>query len=262
MALSRPAHQRVTPTVGRSLHINMKPQTAFAILTLILASCISSPTATEFVKVMQIPTPINTPHAIPSSIGQITDEKAFDLYQGRINTFKNSLRFTIRILDVRLHTDGTLYIIKVEGTITNISAQPVVITETLRSGFTVEPEIYWSFSYNGKGLRYSDCCFDGWLNIDQDDYVVLQPNEFQRYNSEVSLPVALGNSERQDIYLSGKPITITATYINFRVGYALQNQDGSLVTTTDENGKRVFYTVDMNAWVGEVQSSPITYVFP
>jgi len=90
----------------------------------------------------------------------------------------------------------------------------------------------------------------------------LQPNEFQRYNWEFSLPLALADPDRQEVALSGKPISITATYGNRRVGYTLMSKDFNLVTTIDENGEEVFYVVDMNAWVGEVQSDSITYVFP
>ena len=251
----------------------MKPHVSFVILILALTSCTSSitelrktntATATEFVHPKQLVASINTPHASPTSLGQVTQAKSFDLYDERINTFKDTLKFTIRILDVSFFTkeDTTLYIIKAEGVITNISDKPIVISEYLRTGFTVDPEVYWSFSYHRKGLQYSECCVDGWVFIDQDDYILLQPNEFQRNIWEFSLPLKLSNSEGQEVYLSGKPIKIAATYINHRVGYALMDEDRTLVTSTDENGEEVFYEVDMNAWVGEVQSNSVTYVFP
>jgi hypothetical protein len=250
----------------------MKSQIAFVLLSLVLASCtpftanlpktITPPT--ELAYPMQVPTPVNTPHAIPTPIGQVTQMKSFDLSDERLSTFKESLEFKIRILDISLDTDVdlTLYIVKSEGTITDISNQPVVITKYLRSGVTVDPEVFWTFSYDGKRLEYIQCCADGWLNINQDSYIVLQPGEFQRYTWAFSLPLALRNSDEQDVSLSQKPITIAATYGNSRVGYTLKNEDGDIIATTDENGEPVFYVVDMNAWVGEVQSDSITYVFP
>jgi hypothetical protein len=250
----------------------MKPQIALAILTFSLVSCMpfitelgktNTPAATEFVN-PKVPTPINTPHAIPTSLGWVTQSRSFDLYDERISAFKNTLEFKIRILDVSLRSkaDLTLYMIKTEGTITNVSDQPVAITKDLRTGVTVDPEVYWSFSYNGEKLEYIQCCADGRLYIDQDDYIVLQPNEFQRYAWAFSLPVELRNSEGQDVSLSGKPITITAMYTNFSIGYTLIDKDGNIVATIDQNSEPIFYTVDMNAWVGEVQSNSVTYVFP
>ena len=249
----------------------MKLRTTLAILTLALASCTSTTAAPPITNTLTaaeyfatIPTPINTPHAIPPAVEIVTQTKSFDLYDERFHAFENSLQFTISILDVSFYSkdDINLYIIRAEGTIRNVSDQPVVIPARLRSDVTVEPEVYWYFAYKGDRLTYTQCCADGWLYIDQEHYIHLQPNEFQRYIWEFSLPLTLPDSDRQEVALSGKPISITATYSNRRVGYTLMNKDFNLVTTIDENGEEVFYVVDMNAWVGEVQSDSITYVFP
>ena len=249
----------------------MKLRTTLAILTLVLASCTSIATAPPKANTLTaaeyfatIPTPINTPHAMPPALGIVTQTKSFNLYDERVHAFENRLQFTIRILDVSFYSKDNLnlYIMRAEGTMMNVSDQPVVITKSLRSGFTVDPEVYWNFVYNGKRLTYGQCCADGWFYIDQEDYIILQPNDFQSYIWEFSLPLTLPDPDRQEVALSGQPISITAIYGNKKVGYTLQNKDFNLVTTLDENGENIFYIVDMNAWVGEVQSNSIKYVFP
>jgi hypothetical protein len=201
----------------------------------------------------QMPTPINTPHLIPTALTETAPEVPdflipTALFGERVESFKNGLSFTITISAVGFETQQTdRYIVYVEGVLTNISNQPIVVHKTLSTGQT-ENYVIWDIFYNGKKIGNYLCC--SFLStISADDFVVLQPNEFQTYLLGLELPFELSDDEGHKTALSKKNIQLTATYRAFDAGY----------TDLAVFPRRY---IDMNAWVGVVESNSVEYIFP
>lgn len=146
----------------------------------------------------------------------------------------------------------THYSIIAEGRLTNISNNPIVAHKKLSSGFTNNEDVSWELSYGDMELPYFECCVDtfGIHFLSPDDYVVLQPSEFQNYLLRFTLPLEIPLRKGTNISLSGKEITLIAIYFGSQVGH----HEGPLLDNPNY--------IDMNSWVGKVQSNPVEYVFP
>ena len=202
-----------------------------------------------------LPTVINTPHMIPTEIGRTTSQESFQLYDQRVEAFENTLQFDIKVSNIKINNfeNISFYSGIVEGRLTNISSNPIVLRKNLSSGFTGNEDISWKFYFDNTKLSYINCCVDtfGILFLSQEDYVLLQPGEFQNYNlSFTFLPLEIYDDKGNEVRLSGKKIVLVATYRNIRVGY----DEGPPFDSTKN--------IDMNSWVGEVQSNSVNYVFP
>ncbi len=213
------------------------------------------PITPTFTNPFALPTAINTPHMIPTEIGQITSKESFYLYDQRVKDFEKVLQFDIKVLDIKLNNfeNISFYSGTVEGRLTNISSNPIVLRKNLSSGFTGNEDISWEFYFDNTKLSYINCCADtfGILFLSQEDYVLLQPGEFQNYNLSFDwLPLEIYDYKGNEVRLSGKKIGLVATYRNIRVGY----DEGPPFDSTKN--------IDMNSWVGEVQSNSVDYVFP
>lgn len=202
----------------------------------------------------RIPTPINTPHPVPTALNSDLDIRKDPrvLYDARVESFENTLNFEITISAVGFEIQGSdQYIVNVEGTLTNISNKPIIVRKRLSSGHTLNEDVNWDIFYNGKKLNPSFCCYGSVPDLSTEDFVALQPNEFQKYGLSFPLPLELPDEDGQKISLSNKQIEITAKYWGFDVGY---------IDYRAEQLPRPH--VDMNAWVGLVESNSVVYKFP
>jgi hypothetical protein len=227
-----------TPLVGEQISTN----------TPILIPATPTPTAPY-----NLPTAINPPHPAPTRLGRMNAKESSQLYEQRVKDFEGTLRFSIKISDVRIHQseDITQYLVIAEGRLTNISNKPIVVRKRLSTGFTLNEDVSWDLLDGSNGLSYFICCIDIFGRyLSPDDYVLLQPNEFQNYLLPFELPFKIHDTTGVEVSLSGKRITLTANYIDVWVGYnEVPSGDG-------------FKYIDMNSWVGRVQSNPVEYVFP
>jgi hypothetical protein len=205
----------------------------------------------------RIPTPINTPHPVPTAlnVGLDLGKDPSALHDARVEGFKNTLSFKIMISGIGFEVQGAdRYMVDIEGILTNISNKPIVVRRTLSSGHTFNEDVNWDIFYNGKKLIPSICCYDSVPDLSSEDFVVLQPNQFQKYSLGFPLPPELPDEEGHKISLSNQKVQIKAEYFGFNVGYV----DYKYERLPDE---RLPY-VDMNAWVGFVESNTVECVFP
>ena len=227
------------------------------------SSILVLPTASD--KPFQRLTPVNENQIVPTPIGQVTQTKSFDLYDKRIKGFENTLEFHISDTGINLYTNKnntSMFIVNIQGILKNITDKSLVVRRELRTGLTLEPEIYLEFTYNNKSLAYFQCCVDGFLRMKQDDYVVLPPGKSRIYIWSVPLLLTMNDTDNEVVSLSGKSIKISALYISTDVGFSLQDHKGNLITSQDKNGDSISYVVDINMWLGKLKSNEITVRFP
>src|SRR5688572_5009851 len=109
-----------------------------------------------------VPKAINTPHIIPTKIGQITSQESFRLYDERVKAFENTLQFDIKVSDAKINKfeKHSRYLISAEGKLTNIANHPIVVRRNLSTGFTGNEDIRWDFFLGNTELGYFICCVD------------------------------------------------------------------------------------------------------
>jgi hypothetical protein len=201
-----------------------------------------------------VPTPVNTPHPTPSihseSQTSSTIEAYKNLFDERVKYFENTLLFDIQIIEVGFELlNNSRYIVVAEGKVTNISDNPIVVRKVISTGLFYPINVSWKFLYNEEELNFPLRYNESFYSFTQDDFVILQPNEFQIYKLVFALPSKATNNFQKDINLSGKKIALIATYDCYMVEYFSGD----------------FYDhkyIDVNSWVGEVQSNSVEYVFP
>jgi len=245
----------------------MNSRIYLVIVALLLTSCVSVATAspspiiatetelltfsptplpTLLIDPFRIPTPINTPHPNPTALSQDSDEIA--LHDDRVESFKNTINFKITVSGIGFESQGAdRYIVFAEGILTNVSDRPIVVRRELSSGRGGTPDVVWNIFYNNERLNYPIPFIQTVPNLSADDFVVLQPNEFQKYLLGIDLPLELSDDNGIKIKLANKKIQLMATYFGFNVGYR---------ETFDSP------YVDMNTWVGFVESNTVEYIFP
>jgi hypothetical protein len=271
IALPPPAQPPVTRAVRRLFKGIMISKIYLVSITLLLVSCkpmtlalstaspspavatkaeisafYPTPLPTVLVDPFRIPTPINTPHPIPTALTQVFDPVA--LHDERLGSFKNTLIFHITVLGVGFESQSLdSFIVYAEGILTNVSNRPIVVRRELSSGRGGLPDVVWNISYNKDVLNYPVPLIQTFPDLSADDFVVLEPSEFQKYLLGIDLPFELADEKGNKINLSNKKIQLMATYHSFDVGY-----------------RKSFDTpyLDMNAWVGFVESNTVEYIFP
>ncbi len=212
-----------------------------------------TPTENPLLKELVVPTPINTPHVYPTEIGEVSQLDAQDLAQARKKGFESTLKFTIRVTDVKGYTikGYGYYIVKAAGALTNVSNRPIVTSKTLKAvDCSSDQEVFWRFSY--EGVHLYNFCVESYppARYQTYNYVLLAPGEFQNYAWVFWLPAVLWDSDHQAVPLSEKRIQIVASYVNNQIGFDV----------TDTRNPYDIY--DMNAWVGTVTSAEVEYLFP
>ncbi|MER2511486.1 MAG: hypothetical protein ABTQ25_03535 [Nitrosomonas ureae] len=203
------------------------------------------------------PTPINTPHISPTMIGQSSFEESLDFNNTRVAVFEGTLNFTVEIVGVTLVTwvePHTLFQVAAKGTLRNISDKAVVLRRDLSTGFDFHQDVSWELAYANGLLPYSICCVDyfGGTVRSEQDYVLLQPGDFQNYSWIFVIPTSIDDTNGNPVNLSGKTIDFTASYNDLRPGH------DNMIRFSDPG----YYFVDMNSWVGTVKSNSTSFLFP
>lgn len=243
----QPVSMAITPTIA-PITKTITPPIASALATSMPPTAIFPP---------NYPTPLNTPHISPTMIGQSSFDESLDFDNTRIDAFEGALDFTVQIKEVSLVTwteSLTLFQVIAAGTLRNVSNQPIVLRRTLVTGFDYHQDVSWQLSYAGGLLPYAICCVDyGVASVrSQQDYVLLQPGDTQNYSWIFVLPTSIEDTTGKPVSLSGKTINFTASYSDFRPGY------DNMLDLSDPQ----YHFIDMNAWVGTVESNSTSFVFP
>jgi hypothetical protein len=203
------------------------------------------------------PTPINTPHISPTMIGQSSFDDSLNFNNTRVAAFEDTLNFTVQIVDVTLVTwvePHTFFQVVAKGTLKNVSDKAIVVRRDLSTGFDNHQDVSWELGYANGLLPYSICCVDyfGGTVRSEQDYVLLQPGDFQNYSWIFVIPTSIDDTTGQPVNLSGKTIDFTASYSDFRPGH------DNMIRFSDPG----YSFIDMNSWVGTVKSNSTSFLFP
>jgi hypothetical protein len=206
---------------------------------------------------LNYPTPINTPHISPTMIGKSSFDDSLTFDNTRAAAFEGTLRFTVQIIDVTLVTwvePHTLFQVIAVGTLKNISNKSIVVRRDLYTGFDFHQDVSWQLVYADGALPYGICCVDyfGVTVRSEQDYVLLRPGDIQNYSWIFVIPTSLDDMTGKSINLSGKTIGFTASYTDRRPGH------DNMVNFSDSG----YHFIDMNSWVGTIESNSTSFLFP
>ena len=203
----------------------------------------------------------------PTPIQIIESNILVTAYPTRVDAFKNTLQFNIKVNDVAKKSTEQLFYhsINVTGILKNISQKPVVIPTRLFNGAGHGVNVNFVLSTrDGKTRSDYSCCADTIMPYPSrnEDLIVLNPNEENFYTIEVVY------MEKSDpIYSTLTQITsgeyiLSAYFFNSDFGYYVQPTGIPTSTPGGDILDEKFYIADMNMWVGEVESNHVIVKLP
>lgn len=215
------------------------------ILPLVIAFALSLPGCTATATA-------NPGQTAPTPVAYLSlDDVSGEAKQDREQQFKGALTLTLSVNNVT--KNGQIYRLDTVLSVTNQSTKPVVILRDWSTSDRGGP-VFLRIKLKDLSLFYEFGISDRTRFDDSHSFLLIESGASRTFRTaDAQVPATAASAVNlQKVDLSGKSLSITAVYNNWRVGYPIRESP---------LGRQVMFA-DMNAWIGQLESAPVQVTFP